>query len=420
MREKQDYKTFILFALAIIIFGFIVSDIRQIITGIKDILLINDILITDYIKTSGIGAAFVNSGIVTLISVLLMYFNRLPVTGYTYVVIALMCGFSLFGKNFLNIWFILFGTYIYSRLKKEEFSKYVNLALLSTGLSPIISSLFLSNGITIESSILSIFVGITIGIVMPALATYTATLHKGYNLYNSGFAAGLLALILVPVMKSYGMEIKTTLHWSTGNNNLLSTFLYSVCIILIILGIISDKSTLKNYKSLLKEEGRAPTDFLELYGKGTVYVNMGINGIMSVSYILIIGGDLNGPTMGAIVTIMGFSAFGKHIKNTIPIMFGVFIGGLTKQWSLTDPSVQLAALFSTTLAPIAGKYGWIAGIFVGFIHSSVVLHAGIAYDGVNLYNNGFAGGIVVIVLLPIIEEFFNILESRKTKKALHK
>ena len=48
--------------------------------------------------------------------------------------------------------------------------------------------------------------------------------------------------------------------------------------------------------------------------------------------MLAIGGDLNGPTIGAILTIVGFAAYGKHPRNIVPIMLGVFIGSLVKTW----------------------------------------------------------------------------------------
>ena len=86
-------------------------------------------------------------------------------------------------------------------------------------------------------------------------------------------------------------------------------------------------------------------------------------------------------------------------------MLGIALGGITKQWNPNLPSAQLAALFGTTLAPVAGTYGFIAGVFAGFIHSSVTLHAGLGYSGVNLYNNGFAGGIVSIVMFPILSKY---------------
>lgn len=44
-------------------------------------------LITDYIQVSGLGAALVNSGLVTLISLLILYLSRTPCNGMTLVVI---------------------------------------------------------------------------------------------------------------------------------------------------------------------------------------------------------------------------------------------------------------------------------------------------------------------------------------------
>ena len=71
--------------------------------------------------------------------------------------------------------------------------------------------------------------------------------------------------------------------------------------------------------------GRAPNDYLRMFGAGPVMVNIGINGLIGIAYVLLVGGDLNGPTLGGIFTIMGFSAFGKHPRNIIPVMFGVWL-----------------------------------------------------------------------------------------------
>ena len=73
-----------------------------------------------------------------------------------------------------------------------------------------------------------------------------------------------------------------------------------------------------------------------MFGAGPVLINMGINGLIGMAFILGGGGDLNGPTVGGILTIMGFSAFGKHARNIIPVMAGVFLGGVVMHWSLSD------------------------------------------------------------------------------------
>jgi hypothetical protein len=84
-----------------------------------------------------------------------------------------------------------------------------------------------------------------------------------------------------------------------------------------------------------------------------------------------------------------------------------------KQWYLNDPAPILTLLLSTTLAPIAGEFGVLAGLIAGFLHSSVALNVGIVYRGLNLYNNGFAGGIVAIFMVPVIEA---IIEKSKNIK----
>ena len=68
----------------------------------------------------------------------------------------------------------------------------------------------------------------------------------------------------------------------------------------------------------------------------------------------------------------------------------------------TDRILQIAGLFGTTLAPISGYFGWPYGVLAGFLHSSVVLYTGSPVAGMNLYNNGFSGGLIAIVLYPAI------------------
>ena len=112
---------------------------------------------------------------------------------------------------------------------------------------------------------------------------------------------------------------------------------------------------------------------------------------------------MNGPTICGILTIVGFSSTGKHIRNIAPVMFGVYLASFTKKWNINDPSPILALLLSTTLAPVAGKFGVVAGLIAGYLHSSVAWQVGSVYGVVNLYNNGFAGGIVAIFLVPVIQ-----------------
>ena len=59
-----------LFGAALVLFGVFLSTPAEILRGMYVILTTEDVLITDYIAIAGMGAAFVNAGLVTLISVI--------------------------------------------------------------------------------------------------------------------------------------------------------------------------------------------------------------------------------------------------------------------------------------------------------------------------------------------------------------
>lgn len=65
--------------------------------GLYTIIVDPDLLITDYIGVGGLGASFVNSGLLTLVSIYILYRLKVKVTGATISTIWLMSGFALFG-----------------------------------------------------------------------------------------------------------------------------------------------------------------------------------------------------------------------------------------------------------------------------------------------------------------------------------
>lgn len=413
------------YAALLAIGGFAMDDTQGILRGLITIAKSEDALITDYVLIAGPGAALVNSALVTAISICVIYLSKDVLNGMTIVVIGLMSGFALFGKNFVNIWPILIGTWLYSKYRGEPFGAYANIGLMATALSPVISYISLDNGW--GNPFWGTLVGLIIGFIMPPLTTYTYRIQNGMNLYNVGFACGLVAYICVPLMVSLGADPTTYYRWASGYNLPFSMMLTALCLIAILCGLFfAGKPTWAawaGYRRLLQTSGRAPSDYLRMFGPAPILINMGINGLIGMFFILAVGGDLNGPTIGGILTIMAFSAFGKHAFNIIPVMAGVALGGVVMHWSLDDSAVQLACLFCTTLAPISGYFGWPYGVLAGFLHSSVVLYTGSPVAGMNLYNNGFSGGLIAIVLYPTIlaiarhrkpviqdEDFFEELE----------
>uniref|UniRef100_UPI00326007B6 DUF1576 domain-containing protein n=1 Tax=Clostridium sp. NkU-1 TaxID=1095009 RepID=UPI00326007B6 len=66
--------------------------------GIITIVREPDFLITDYFAIGGVGAAFVNAGLLTLLSIAIVYFLGMEMSGHTITSCFLMFGFSCSGK----------------------------------------------------------------------------------------------------------------------------------------------------------------------------------------------------------------------------------------------------------------------------------------------------------------------------------
>lgn len=400
------------YAFMFIVFGFCMDSPERILFGLRAIVLSPDILITDYCAVGGIGAGFVNAGVLTLISIGFLFLLKMEINGLSIATVFLISGFALFGKNIANVWPIFFGVFLYSRVRKEAFSKYIYTALLATSMAPAIVEIVrvipLPFGLGLSISILC---GVSIGFVIPPIAVHMLKFHQGYNLYNIGFTSGIVGTIFVSVLKSYGYETRSNMMWSEGNNLLFSIFLSLLFLLFILVGLSYNHRSLGNLKNLFRSHGQLGSDFLKEFGTGTTFINIGMNGFCAMLYILIVRGELNGPTIGGIITVAGFGAYGKHLKNIVPVLLGVVIGGVTKIWTIDEPRILIGALFGTALAPIAGRYGWLLGMVAGFINSSVVLSVGVLHGGINLYNTGFSSGIVAAVMIPVIEAFERKKES---------
>ena len=387
-----------------ILLGVLLGDPREIPMGLYHIVTMQDLLITDYVSIGGVGAALVTSGLVMVLSICLIKVSKDPFNGFTMVEMGLMAGFSLFGKNILNIWPIILGTWLYAKYQKEPFSKHASVALLATSLAPLVSYMALGS---IHASLpLGIFSGVIIGFILPSLSAYTYKVQNGMNLYNMGFACGLFAMMIVPILTAFGDHPDSAMYWATEYNRTFAIILSVICAVFILTGFFGTGTPFwavwAGYRRLLSTTGRAPSDYLRMFGAGPVLVNTGVNGLIGMAYIFIVGGQLNGPTLGGIFTIMGFSAFGKHARNIIPVMAGIALGAYGMHYTPDYPALQLAGLFGTTLAPISGHFGWPYGVLAGFIHSALVLQTGGPVAGLNLYNNGFSGGLIAIVLYPTV------------------
>jgi len=399
------YKAMLLVYLVFIVFAFLLDSPDEILRGLIQIITSRSILITDYVELGGIGATLVNSVIVGCFGILLMFSAGIKPNGATIMALWLTTGFAFFGKNVFNMLPLTFGVWLYAKYQRQPFMNYTLNALLVAAISPIISELtFMGAFPPPVGLILGVLLGIGAGFVFPPLSAYLLRVHGGYNLYNLGFTGGLIATFVASILKSVGVVIVPVSIWNQGYTFVLAIFLYVISLLLILFGLCRTniKESFQNVGKMMKQSGRLVTDFYFQFGD-SVYLNMGFLCAAATTTVLLIGGDLNGPTIGGIFTIVGYGALGKHLRNTSSVVAGAILSTYVNMWDPTSPENTLAILFCTALSPIAGQYGWRWGVAAGFLHVNIALTVGSINNGLNLYNNGFAAGFVAMLLIPIID-----------------
>jgi hypothetical protein len=412
--RRYQYLLFVLLGFLFIGLSFLFDTPADIWRGMLTILTSPANLLTDYFRLANTGATLLNAGLITLLSVGLIRFNRLPVSGSIAAGIFTMIGFSFFGKNLYNTMPIILGVYLYAKAVRRPFSEFALHCMFGTALSPLVSELSFNLGLPPAPGVLlGVAAGLLAGLVIVPLSLRFLQFHQGFSLYNIGFTAGIVGMFFTAVLSGFGIEIRAVSVLSEGRNPAFTIILCAIFLTLLLMGLRVNHWRLNGFRRLFALPGMLPTDFPASAGLGVTLMNMGLLGMLSVAYVLVLGGKLNGPVIGGIFTVVGFGAYGKHLKNVLPVIVGVTLANLFNIHDASATFAIIGALFGTTLAPVAGRYGVIAGMLAGFLHMSLVTNVGFLHAGMNLYNNGFSGGFVAALLIPLFDAWEAIRQSRK-------
>lgn len=403
--ETLGYPLLFSYGFILLFFGLVLSKPRQIIPELMKIMLSSSQLLTGHIALTSLGGAFLNAALLTLGLILLAYWQKMPVTGPLVASLFMVSGFAFFGKNIFNSLPMLVGVYLYAKSQKMPFKSFGIVAFFGSSLSPLVSVLAFESPLPVYWGIpLGCLLGIIIGFVLPPLATHFQAFTQGFSLYNVGFTSGILSMLIVGIFRMVGFEIPTHHILTNKYDDFLTLFIFVFSLILFLLGFyFSKKEGRLQLKELYRSSGKIVSDYLAMFGLGSTLINMGAMALLGLAYVKLIGGDLNGPIFGALLSMIGFGAYGSHLFNAVPVFLGVFLTSFLNIYQMNETSLLLAALFSTTLGPISGFYGPVFGIIAGFFHVAMVMNIGYLHGGVNLYNNGFSGGFIAGIMVPILD-----------------
>ena len=393
-------------ALIIIILAFIFNTPKEIFVGYKNILLSSSIVTTDYIAIGTLGGALVNAASILILNLVILRLLNLRMSGLIYAALYMILGFSFFGKNILNSLPIYIGIYLYAFLNKIPVKNLVISLLFSSGISPLVSYLIFGFDLAYYISIpLGIGAGIVAGLMVPAISSHTIKFHQGYNLFNVGFSLGIISLAFNGVLRAFNLRASEISILSNDHNLFLYLFVAILALVLLIAGIILNPKSFKMIPDLYKRSGRLVSDYIRDYGVSIVMINQASLLTFEILICLIFKIEINGAIFGTILAVSGFAGAGLHLKNTSFVMLGAILMCLITKTNITSTSIIIGILFSAGVAPIAGRYGIVAGIIAGMLHIAILPLCRSFQGGYDLYNNGFCAGFVACILIAIIEAF---------------
>lgn len=247
--NHRQYLAAASFPLALIITGLATGLGNGLYEGILRIVFSPSVLLHDYLSIGGFPATVLNAGILGILNVVLLWALKISISGPFIAALYTVIGFAFFGKNILNVWPILFGVWLFSRVQRSPFKNYAIVALFGTTLAPLVSALAFGGWMTgWQAGALAFGFGTAAGFVLPPLASHMLRFHDGYNIYNIGFTGGIVGSFLMALLRSFNFSIKAGSPMSSEYNIPIQLLLYSFFTLFIVTGIVTARRDLKGLK----------------------------------------------------------------------------------------------------------------------------------------------------------------------------
>ena len=85
--------------------------------------------------------------------------------------------------------------------------------------------------------------------------------------------------------------------------------------------------------------------------------------------------------------------------------------------AINAQAIVIGLCFANGLSPVAGKYGWWAGIVFGVLHYALVTSVPFTHGGFLPYNGGFTAALICFLFIPVMEMFFKTRDEKAALRA---
>ena len=435
LSEGAFLKLFFAFvSAAFLVAGVFMPDRNTMFSGFITILTSPCKVTTNYFSIGGYAGTFLNMGLVALAITLLYTLTKATVNNVSTMAFLLTVGFCSWGINLLNMWFPILGVVVANLLKKDKPLANVNAMLFSTGLTPLLSDLLFrypnaeTIGFNVLGFALAVVVGIIAGMAISSGLGHSPAVHKGFNIYSAALPVGIATFFLNGMLyKVPGIELP-----GTSGDMAVASWAYTNIFYIVLFGLfvviaLALGCTPKDYWNLLKNRGQV-NNVSGTLGNATFLMNAGVFGLFILAYYNLIGASFNGVTFGLVFCMLCTCNSGSRPNNVWPIMLGYVVASAVTGWlsgllggnftlAVNAQAIVIGLCYANGLSPICDKYGWQYGFLASMIHYTMVTLVPNIHGGFCLYNGGFTGIFVCILLIPVLERFVKTKEERKALKA---
>ena len=420
---------FTFFSLCFLVAAFFMPDRDQMILGFIRILCSPTKASANFFSIGGYSATFLNMGLVGLICTGLYCIPGVKSNPAATLVNILTTSFGSWGIHILNMWPTVFGVVFYCLAKKKPIGNYTNAMLFSTGLAPFMSELMLrypdasTVGFTPMGILMSLAVGIVVGLFLPAGLDHAPKIHKGFAIYSAALPVGMTAFLLQGFLyRAMGIPLPD----AVGDIHVQSHMIVNTFCIVVFCSFVAIAygmgARMQDFFAFMNDPDHVK-DVIQTYGNATFLLNAGFYGLYVLFYYNVIGAEFNGITFGIIFGMLSTCNAGSHPGNVWPIMTGYalashlsqllsHLAGGTFSQPLHAQAMMVGLCFANGLTPISDKYGWRYGLFGAVLHYYMVTTVPNLHGGFCLYNGGFTANLVCILLLPILEHHFKTKQQR--------
>lgn len=382
----------------LLLFALTQDSFSQLMKGL--LLIIAHPLITDYFELAGIGATFLNSFLVTAIYLLIIFKKKVTIDFTFLATIFTITGFSFFGKNLFNTLPIILGNHLYMAVSKKNCPTTINMTIFSSAVAPIVS--YVAFGLQLPllpRFIAGISLGIFLGFLFPMISDHVQIFHKGLNLFNGGFAAGILSMIVYGILNLFDIAPHNPPSFSSMYDTTAITFYLFFFLSFLMIPIITIFLQKKSQNNFLSPKVQQVQNTL---------IQVVILAIFYLLYLRIINASINGVILGSLLTALGFCFLGIQFKDVLNPFIGVVIlQMLAENIVISQPEMISVAIFSIGLTPLSKRYGGKIGLLSGMLLIILVPLTAALHGGLNLYNSGFACGFVAATIVSLCEKKSN-------------